>query len=49
LDEKDVEGHGEGVGADVEARRIDMASTGTHQNHRARRLRIENRAGGEAA
>src|SRR5215831_1187510 len=40
----DVQGHGEGVGADIEARRIEMASVGTHQDHSACRLRIENRA-----
>jgi tripartite-type tricarboxylate transporter receptor subunit TctC len=37
----DVEGHSEGVGADIEARRIDMESAGTHHDHRACHLRIE--------
>jgi hypothetical protein len=46
LGEKDVEveGHDEGIGADIEARRIDMASVGIHQDHSAGSLRIEDRA-----
>src|SRR6516165_8321199 len=40
----DVEGNGEGVRADIEARWIDMAGVGTHQDHRPCHGRMENRA-----